>query len=64
MEGIPVNTVRFRAEGGNVRVHLIQEKIEDTPRARIGQHLECRLGWAMSLKDLKARLQYGVDLGS
>ncbi|MFN2293057.1 MAG: hypothetical protein ACK2U0_01470, partial [Candidatus Promineifilaceae bacterium] len=43
-------------------LELVQENMPDTPEAQVSWHMGCNLGWSFFMTNLKALLEYGVDL--
>jgi len=50
------------SESGDTSLELTQENMANTPEAHSTWHLSCNLGWSFFMTNLKAFLEYGVDL--
>jgi hypothetical protein len=57
-----VVTVTCRPYEDTTLLELVQENMADTPQAHVSWHLGCNLGWSLFMTNLKALLEYGVDL--
>lgn len=57
-----VVTVTLKPENGTTLLELAQENMPNTPEAHVNWHMGCNLGWSFFMTNLKALLEYGVDL--
>lgn len=57
-----VVTVTCTPQNGETLLELAQENMAVTPKAQVGWHLGCNLGWSFFMTNLKALLEHGVDL--
>ena len=56
--------IRIRKIATGSLVELHQYDMKTTPKYRISMHMGCREGWAFFMANLKAFLEYGIDLRS
>ena len=49
-------------DDGVTLLQLEQSNMADSPRAQVGSHMGCNLGWSFFMTNLKARLEHGIDL--
>jgi len=61
-EKIIVTVLVTPDEEGGTLLQLIQENMADSPQAHVSWHMQCNLGWSFFMTNLKALLEYGVDL--
>ena len=57
-----VVSVTCHEDDGKTRLELIQANIPDSPTAQHSWHMGCCNGWSFFMTNLKARLEYGIDL--
>jgi uncharacterized protein YndB with AHSA1/START domain len=61
-EKIVVTVTVIPDDGGTTLLELIQENMPNTPEAQVSWHMGCNLGWSFFMTNLKALLEYGIDL--
>lgn len=54
--------VEFFDDDKGTRLELTQVNMADTPQAHVSWHMGCNMGWSFFMTNLKAYLEYGVDL--
>ncbi len=52
-----------KSKSGSI-CELHQYNMKTTPKAKVSMHMGCREGWTFFLANLKAYLEYGIDLRS
>jgi uncharacterized protein YndB with AHSA1/START domain len=54
--------VNFAETEHGTQIHLVQDKIQINETEKVHTHLDCRSGWIYFLCNLKAALDFGVDI--
>lgn len=57
-----VVSVTFRDLGGETLLELQQENMPANEPGKVHWYMGCNMGWSFFMTNLKARLEYGVDL--
>ena len=61
-EKILVTVELAQADDSTTMLRLVQENIPNTPKTNVSLHMGCNMGWSFFMTNLKALLEYGVDL--